>query len=123
MTSLDRIRTDVVGSLLRPADWKEARLAFETGKLSAEEFARVELGCVRRHLDLQERIGLDVVTDGEVSRLNFQDRFGLAVSGYDAGVETVRSQEQRAGRTPRARWDIPALAAPRTPLVHRRRVL
>ena len=38
--SLDRIRTDVVGSLLRPADWKQARLAFETGKMSAEDFAR-----------------------------------------------------------------------------------
>src|SRR5256886_5392335 len=107
MTSLDRIRTDVVGSLLRPADWKQARLAFETGKLSADEFARVELQCVRRHLDLQERIGLDVVTDGEVSRLNFQDSFGLAISGYDTGAETMRTQEQRAGSTPLARWDIP----------------
>src|SRR3989449_1934689 len=123
MNKLDRIRTDVVGSLLRPADWKEARLAFETGKLSADESAGVELGCVRRHLDLQERIGLDVVTDGEVSRLNFQDSFGLAVRGYDAGRETMRTQEQRAGSTPLARWDIPDLAAPGTPVVHRRPVV
>src|SRR6267143_3206517 len=124
MTSLDRIRTDVVGSLLRPAQWKEARLALETGKLPAQEFARVELECVRRHLDLQERIGLDVVTDGEVSRLNFQDSFGLAVSGYATGAETVRTHEQRAaGGTPLARWDIPDLAAPGTPVVHRRPVV
>src|SRR5437588_9110378 len=124
MTSLDRIRTDVVGSLLRPAQWKEARLAFETGKLPAQEFARVELECVRRHLDLQERIGLDVVTDGEVSRLNFQDSFGLAISGYATGGETVRTHEQRAaGGTPLARWDIPDLAAPGTPVVHRRPVV
>ena len=124
MTNLDRIRTDVVGSLLRPADWKEARLAFETGKLSAQEFARVELECVRRHVDLQERIGLDVVTDGEVSRLNFQDSFGLAVSGYATGAETVRTHERRvAGATPLARWDIPDLAAPGTPVVHRRPVV
>src|SRR5437016_5068630 len=124
MTSLDRIRTDVVGSLLRPADWKEARLKLESGKLTADEFARVELGCVRRHLDLQERIGLDVVTDGEVSRLNFQDSFGLAISGYDTGAETVRTHERRvAGSTPLARWDIPDLAAPGTPVVHRRPVV
>src|SRR2546425_629364 len=124
MTSLDRIRTDVVGSLRRPADWKEARLALETGKLSAEEFARLELECVRRHLNLQERIGLDVVTDGEVSRLNFQDSFGLAVSGYATGAETVRTHERRAaGGTPLARWDIPDLAAPGTPVVHRRPVI
>ena len=123
MNSLDRIRTDVVGSLLRPARWKEARLAFETGKMSAEDFARVELDCVRRHIALQERIGLDVVTDGELSRLNFQDSFGLAVSGYDSATDTVRTQEQRAGSTPLARWDIPDLAAPGTPVVHRRPVV
>jgi 5-methyltetrahydropteroyltriglutamate--homocysteine methyltransferase len=120
LSSLERIRTDVVGSLLRPADWKKARLAFETGKMSAEEFARVELDCVRRHLALQEEIGLDVVTDGEVSRLNFQDSFGLAVSGYDAGAETMKTQEKRAASTSLTRWEIPDLAAPGTPVVHRR---
>jgi len=120
VTSLDFIRTDVVGSLLRPADWKQARLAFETGKMSAEEFARVEQACVKRHIELQERIGLDVVTDGEVSRLNFQDSFGLAVSGYDAGRETMKTQENRASGTSLTRWEIPDLAAPGTPVVHRR---
>jgi len=123
VTDLAHIRTDVVGSLLRPAQWKEARLKLESGKLSRGEFERVELECVRRHLALQEAIGLDVVTDGEVSRLNFQDSFGLAVTGYDAGAETVRSQEKRAGSTPLARWDIPDLAAPGTAVVHRRPVV
>jgi 5-methyltetrahydropteroyltriglutamate--homocysteine methyltransferase len=122
-TELHRIRTDVVGSLLRPARWKEARLKLESGALSAAEFARVELDCVRQHLALQEACGLDVVSDGEVSRLNFQDSFGLAVSGYDAGAETIKSQENRAGSTPLARWDIPDLAAPGTPVVHRRPVV
>src|SRR5919197_884274 len=123
MGELDRIRTDVVGSLLRPAAWKEARLAFETGKMPAAEFTGVELDCIKRHLALQESIGLDVVTDGEISRLNFQDSFGLAVSGYAAGTETMGSQERRAGSTPLARWDIPDLAAPGTPVVHRRPVV
>ena len=123
MSELDRIRTDVVGSLLRPARWKEARLAFETGKMPAAAFASIELDCIKSHLALQEQLGLDVVTDGEISRLNFQDSFGLAVTGYDAGAETVKSQEQRAGSTPLARWDIPDLAAPGTPVVHRRPVV
>ena len=92
MSELDRIRTDVVGSLLRPARWKEARLAFETGKMPAAEFASIELECIKSHLALQEQLGLDVVTDGEISRLNFQDSFGLAVTGYDAGAETVKSR-------------------------------
>ena len=123
MSDLDTIRTDVVGSLLRPAAWKEARLLFETGRISRQDFARVELACVKDHLALQQRVGLDVVSDGEVSRLNFQDSFGLAVGGYVTAGETVRTHESRAaGGTPLARWDIPDLAAPGTPVVHRRPV-
>jgi 5-methyltetrahydropteroyltriglutamate--homocysteine methyltransferase len=123
VNSLDTIRTDVVGSLLRPPAWKEARLLFETGRIAREDFARVELECVKEHLELQESIGLDVVSDGEVSRLNFQDSFGLAVGGYETAAETVRTHENRAaGGTPLARWDIPDLAAPGTPVVHRRPV-
>ena len=124
MTDLAAIRTDVVGSLLRPAAWKEARLKYETGAMAAEEFARVELECVKRHLALQEAAGLDVVSDGEVSRLNFQDSFGLAVSGYETAAETVKSHERRAaGGTPLARFDIPDLAGVGTPVVHRRPVV
>jgi 5-methyltetrahydropteroyltriglutamate--homocysteine methyltransferase len=124
MTELDRIRTDVVGSLLRPALWKDARARFDQGRLSADEFSRIELECVRKHLELQESIGLDVVTDGEVSRLNFQDSFGLAVSGYESTGETARSHEQRSsGGKPLARFDIPDLAGAGTPVVHRRPVV
>src|SRR5687768_15705383 len=91
--------------------------------ISADELAKVELDCLKQHLALQERIGLDVVSDGEISRLNFQDSFGLAVSGYETAAETVQSQEKRAaGGTPLARWDIPDLAGPGTPVVHRRPV-
>ena len=124
MTELDRIRTDVVGSLLRPTLWKDARARFDQGLLSADEFSRIEVECVRKHVHLQESIGLDVVTDGEVSRLNFQDSFGLAVSGYESAGETARSHEQRSsGGQPLARFDIPDLAGAGTPVVHRRPVV
>ena len=42
MTELDRIRTDVVGSLLRPALWKDARARFDKGLLSPDDFAAVQ---------------------------------------------------------------------------------
>ena len=38
--ALAKIRTDVVGSLLRPAAVKEARIAFDDGKITAERAAR-----------------------------------------------------------------------------------
>jgi 5-methyltetrahydropteroyltriglutamate--homocysteine methyltransferase len=78
---------------------------------------------VKQHVALQEGIGLDVVTDGEVGRLNFQDSFGLAVSGYDTVREGLRQHEERAaGGTPLERFDMPDLARAGTPVVHRRPV-
>jgi 5-methyltetrahydropteroyltriglutamate--homocysteine methyltransferase len=123
MSELDRVRTDVIGSLLRPQVWKDARARMERGELSAQEFARIEVECVKQHVALQEGIGLDVVTDGEISRLNFQDSFGLSVSGYDTGAEGIRQHEKRvAGGTPLARFDMPDLGGAGTPIVHRRPV-
>jgi 5-methyltetrahydropteroyltriglutamate--homocysteine methyltransferase len=124
MTELDRIRTDVVGSLLRPQAWKEARARLESGTLDQAEFGRIELESIKKHVRLQESIGLDVVTDGEISRLNFQDSFGLSVSGYDTAGDSVKLHEQRvAGGTPLRRWEIPDLAAPGTAVSHRRPVV
>jgi 5-methyltetrahydropteroyltriglutamate--homocysteine methyltransferase len=124
MNSLDRIRTDVVGSLLRPKAWKDARALFDSGSISREDLAAVELDCIRGHVSLQEGAGLDVVTDGEISRLNFQDSFGLAVSGYEAATENVKTHEARsAGGKALARFDIPDLAGSGTPVVHRRPVV
>jgi 5-methyltetrahydropteroyltriglutamate--homocysteine methyltransferase len=95
----------------------------ERNELSADEFARIELEFVKQQLALQERIGLDVVTDGEIGRLNFQDSFGLSVSGYDTGAEGLSQHESRvAGGTPLARFDMPDLSRAGTPVVHRRPV-
>ena len=121
---LREIRTDVVGSLLRPQRWQEARQLLDEGKLAPEAFAEIEIQCVRDLIELQERVGLDVVTDGEVSRLNFQDSFGLAVAGYDAMPDTLRLHVQRsAGTAPMQRFDMPDLAQAGTPVSRRRPVV
>jgi len=124
MSELDTLRTDVVGSLLRPAEWRDARSRFERGEIDAAAFATVETGCVRRAIALQEAAGLDVVTDGELSRLNFQDSFGLAVSGYDAAHDRLHGYERRTeGAAPLRRWDMPDVAELGTPVSHRRPVV
>ena len=121
MSDLKNIRTDVVGSLLRPAAWKEAKLRHEIGALDAEGLAAVELQCLREHVELQESVGLDVVSDGELSRLNFQDSFGLSVSGYEAIADRFNVNLQRAaGGSALSRWELPDLTLPGTPVVHRR---
>jgi 5-methyltetrahydropteroyltriglutamate--homocysteine methyltransferase len=124
VNELSTLRTDVVGSLLRPAEWREARGRFERGEIDAAAFAKIEAACVRRAIALQEAAGLDVVTDGELSRLNFQDSFGLAVSGYDTEPDRLHGYEKRTeGATPLERWDMPDLAARGTPVSHRRPVV
>ena len=64
-------RSDVVGSLLRPAYLKEARERHETGEISDAEFKRIEDRAVDEAIALQERAGIDVITDGEVRRYAF----------------------------------------------------
>jgi 5-methyltetrahydropteroyltriglutamate--homocysteine methyltransferase len=105
---LATIRNDVVGSLLRPAQLKQARVDYDENKISLDDLRRVEDQCVRAAIAFQEQVGLSVVTDGEYRRLNFQDSFGESVSGYDAGRPSLKFYEQRVeGSSPLRRWEIP----------------
>ena len=108
MKELAQIRNDVVGSLLRPARLKEARISYDAGGLSSAGLREVEDGCIRDAVRLQEEAGLEVVTDGEYRRLNFQDSFGESVSGFDAGLSSLKFYENRVeGSSPLQRWEIP----------------
>src|SRR5260221_3331061 len=119
--ALDLLRTAVVGSLLRPAAWREAAAAFEEGRVPEKEFQRIEDQAVRDAIRFQEDLGLEVVTDGEIRRLNFQDSFGSAVSGFAAAGTTLRATEARvAGGSALARFDMPDLHQ-HGPAVTRRR--
>src|SRR5207248_1313527 len=77
------LRSDVVGSLLRPPDLLEARAAVESGRLSAQEFKRIEDRAVDEAVRLQEAAGLDVVTDGEMRRYAFFGHMIEALAGFD----------------------------------------
>ena len=108
MKALAKIRSDVVGSLLRPARLKAARVSFDEGKLAGNALRAIEDEEIRQAVRLQEQVGLAVVTDGEYRRLNFQDSFGESVSGFDAGQASLRFYEHRVeGGSPLQRWEIP----------------
>jgi 5-methyltetrahydropteroyltriglutamate--homocysteine methyltransferase len=122
MSDLHTIRTDVVGSLLRPAAVIESRKALDEGKLDAAALRAVEDEAVRAAVKLQEGIGLDVISDGEVRRLNFQDSFGAAVEGFDASDSTVHAYSRRVeGGTALRRWEVP-VQEKGTAISHRRPV-
>ena len=121
MPECDTIRTDVMGSLLRPAELRAGRVASENGEIDAGSFRKIEDEAIVAAVRLQETSGLDVVTDGEYRRLNFQDSFGLSVEGFDAAASKLAVYEQRvAGAEPLRRWEIPTMGHAGTAVAHRR---
>jgi 5-methyltetrahydropteroyltriglutamate--homocysteine methyltransferase len=124
MSDLAKIRTDVVGSLLRPVFLKQARERWDDGKIGDEELRAAENQAIRRAVALQEMVGLEVVTDGEMRRLNFQDSFGASVTGFDAGRADIKFYETRVeGAEPLRRWDFPEDEAKATAVAQRRPVV
>ena len=78
-----RLKSDVVGSLLRPPALMEARQKHEHGELTPSEFKLIEDRAVRDAVALQENAGLDVVTDGEMRRYAFFGHLVEALDGFD----------------------------------------
>jgi 5-methyltetrahydropteroyltriglutamate--homocysteine methyltransferase len=76
------VHTDVVGSLLRPSYLLQAQKRLSAGALDAEKFKEVEDRAVDEAVALQEAVGLEVVTDGEMRRQSFQSQMTAAVSGF-----------------------------------------
>jgi 5-methyltetrahydropteroyltriglutamate--homocysteine methyltransferase len=79
----EEIKSDVVGSLLRPSYLLEARAAVERGELTPPELKRIEDRAVDEAVALQEAAGLDVVTDGEMRRYAFYGHLVEALEGFD----------------------------------------
>ena len=124
MADLKTVRTDVVGSLLRPQYLKDARQKLDEGIFPTDEFKKLEDRAVREAVALQESAGLDVLTDGEMRRLNFQESFGAAVEGFDAGASKLHTYERRVeGAAPGQRWEIPDIGSHGTAVSHRRPVV
>jgi len=76
------LRVDHVGSLLRPESLKQAFRDHALGKLSAGALRAAQDEAIRGIVAKQQAIGLQVVTDGEFRRLNWQVSFS-EVSGWD----------------------------------------
>src|SRR5438128_10200308 len=74
-------RAETIGSLLRPTYLKEARPTWEAGQLSTPAFKRIEDRAVDEAIALQEAVGLEIVTDGEMRRFVFTGTLTEAVDG------------------------------------------
>jgi 5-methyltetrahydropteroyltriglutamate--homocysteine methyltransferase len=97
-------RSDVVGSLLRPAWLQSARAALEAGDLQPAEFKQIEDRAVNEAVALQEQAGLEVLTDGEVRRYAFYGHLVDALEGFDKfGGWSVRFRDGEGHEAPLSR--------------------
>ena len=76
------LHADVVGSLLRPPDLLAAQKQLAGRTLSSSQFKEIEDRAVDDAIALQEDVGLQIVTDGEMRRQSFQSQMTAAVSGF-----------------------------------------
>lgn len=73
---------DVVGSLLRPPELLDAQKQLAAGTITPAEFKPIEDRAVDGAVALQESVGLEIVTDGEMRRQSFQSQMTAAISGF-----------------------------------------
>lgn len=76
------IRAEVIGSMLRPKFLLDAQDQIKKGKITPLEFVMFEDKAVRDAVAIQEKTGVDVVTDGEMRRPVFCHNFVQAVDGF-----------------------------------------
>ena len=77
------LRSDVVGSLLRPDYLRNAHAQLERGELTPAACKQVEDRAVDAAVAMQQQAGLDVVTDGEMRRYAFYGHLVEALEGFD----------------------------------------
>jgi 5-methyltetrahydropteroyltriglutamate--homocysteine methyltransferase len=98
-------RADQVGSLLRPAELKDARKNPETTR---EELTRLEDRFILEALRRQKEAGLEIFTDGEFRRSGFMGDFYESVEGFDN--ETGVARTWKAGATAPGHRGVQSLA-------------
>jgi 5-methyltetrahydropteroyltriglutamate--homocysteine methyltransferase len=87
---LKTLRVDQVGSLLRPAELKEAFAKYGRGDTSEDELRRIQDDAILAVVARQATHQLPVITDGEFRRTNFMESFSVVagVEEWQAGVKT-----------------------------------
>lgn len=101
-------RADYVGSFLRPAELKEARIQFAAGYITAEELKAIEDRLITRLVEQQKALGFEVITDGEFRRAYWHLDFMWGLQGVEhielehgyqfVGEETTKGSLRLTGK-------------------------
>ncbi|UFT98052.1 5-methyltetrahydropteroyltriglutamate--homocysteine S-methyltransferase [Radiobacillus kanasensis] len=82
-------RADHVGSLLRPENLLQAREAYKQGEISEHQLREVETKEIKRIVDKQIEVGLELVSDGEFRRRFWHTDFLEHLNGMEGYVPEV----------------------------------
>lgn len=91
-------RADHVGSLLRPAELREAREAFIAGAFDAARLHELEDKHIGAAVRMQEEAGLQAVTDGEFRRTSFHFDFLGQLAGVEAHLDMSPARQEDASQ-------------------------
>lgn len=92
-------RAEHVGSLLRPPAVKQARDDRAAGRIDAVQLRRIEDDAVRAAVKMQERVGLQVATDGEIRRRHWHSDFIYALKGFSKRDDLFSVPFHRKGQS------------------------
>ncbi len=74
--------TTTIGSFAQTAAIRLARQSFKQGKLSQADYTEAMLSEIRHAVDVQEKLGLDVLVHGEAERNDMVEYFAEQLDGY-----------------------------------------
>jgi 5-methyltetrahydropteroyltriglutamate--homocysteine methyltransferase len=80
---MNPVRAETTGSLLRPPALLEVRRRYRTGEAGEVEARTAEDQAVLAAIELQESLGLDVITDGEMRRTTWIATARGSVDGFE----------------------------------------
>jgi len=74
--------TTTIGSFPQTAEVRSWRAALKSGKLSADDYMQKVKEETVRCIQLQEKLGIDVLVDGEFDRVDMVEYFGQHLNGF-----------------------------------------
>lgn len=99
--------TTIAGSLPKPAWLAEPLKLWAPWNLQGDALAQGKRDAVRLALRLQERAGIDVVSDGEQTRKHFVNGYMEHLDGIDfANLKTVRIRNRYDANVPRVVGEV-----------------
>lgn len=104
-------RAEHVGSLVRPVRLREAREGWMAGKLDTAALHEIVDECIRDAVALQERVGMQSITDGEFRRASWRDGFFDNVDGFSREREQADFKFKLADGTTQRAAPVPRVVA------------